>query len=923
VATRLSPWRRLLARLRRDRLDDDLRDEVELHIELRRRALEDEGMDPREAEYQARRMFGNVAAIREEARDMWGFPSLDTIAQDLRYGLRLLRRSPMFTAVSVLSLAVGIGAAAGVFSLADAVLLRKLPVKSPDELVVLQWMSGPVRPFQYLSGQSSGDDVQYSSTSFSLPTFEKLRTEAASYADIFGFAQLSGVNLSSDGRAEIGSAQLVSGNYFDVLGVPPASGRPLSAADDRPGAPPVALISDAYWQRRFARSADAVGRPLVVNGVTATIVGVTPRGFEGTLQIGDAPDVTLPLAMRGRLVPADADEAPDNPGFWWVLMMGRLKPGIDAARAAPALDLLMKQSVAASRPALKAAELPRLDLRPGARGQLEGREAMSAPLRTMGVVVAIVLLVACANVANLLLARGRARGREMAVRVAIGAPRSRVVRQLLTEGLLLAVISGTLGLLVSRWLAMALLPALGGWGRAHLEIPLEMPLDWRVGAFTALVAGMCSILFGLVPSLRATDVTLASGLQEGTRGAVGSARRVGLAGVLVVVQVALSMLLVTAAGLLVYSVRNLQRVDTGFDASNILLFTMDPSLNGYDNDRGRNLYAASLERLGAIPGVRSASFSSHALISGSGSGGIAALPGVAPPRPGPEAHAFFETYGTSRLVVDDHFHRTMGIPILSGRSFSPADSAQAPSVAIVNEALARQLFGEINVVGRQFKLGVGPTVPLTEVIGVCADAKYRSIRRPAPPTVYLTYRQRPAEEVTFALKTAGDPVGLVSAVREAIREIDPQVPLAGFRSQQQQILASLKRERLFARLATLLGAVTLLLSGIGLYALLAYAVTRRTQEIGVRMALGAERTTVRWMIVKQSLGLVGLGLILGIPAAVMGTRLVESMLFGLTPRDPATVAGAAVTMIAVSLAAAYVPARRASRVDPIVALRAE
>jgi predicted permease len=579
----------------------------------------------------------------------------------------------------------------------------------------------------------------------------------------------------------------------------------------------------------------------------------------------------------------------------------------------------MKQSVAASRPALKAAELPRLDLRPGARGQLEGREAMSDPLRTMGVVVAIVLLVACANVANLLLARGRARGREMAVRVAIGAPRARVVRQLLTEGLLLAVIGGVLGLLVSQWIAAALIPALGGWVPASMALPF----DWRVGVFTALVAGMCSILFGLVPSLRATDVTLAAGLQDGTRGAVGSRRRVGLSGVLVVVQVALSMLLVTAAGLLVYSVRNLQRVDTGFDASNILLFTMDPSLNGYDDDRGRNLYAASLERLGAIPGVRSASFSSHALISGSGSGGIAALPGVAPPRPGPEAHAFFETYGTSRLVVDDHFHRTMGIPILSGRSFSPADSAQAPSVAIVNETLARRLFGDINVVGRQFKLGVGPTVPLTEVIGVCADAKYRSIRRPAPPTVYLTYRQRPAEEVTFALKTAGDPVGLVSAVREAIREIDPQMPLAGFRSQQEQILASLRRERLFARLATLLGGVTLLLSGIGLYALLAYAVTRRTQEIGVRMALGAERTSVRWMIVKQSLGLVGLGLILGIPAALAGTTLVESMLFGLTPRDPATIAGATVVMIAVSLAAAYVPARRASRVDPIVALRAE
>ena len=914
----LNSLRRLASLLRRSRLDDELAEEIRSHLEMRRQALIDDGMDPRTAEYEARRLFGNVTTIREETHDMWGFPSIDTLLQDVRYGARLLGRSRMFTSVAVLSLAIGIGAAAAVFSLADAVLFRKLPVKAPDELIVLRWISGPVQAFQYLNGNSSQNDTELSSTSFSLPTFEKLRQDGAPYADLFGFAALYQVNLSIGGRAEIGTGQVVSGNYFDVLGIPPAAGRPLVVADDRAGAVPVAVISHDYWRRRFAQSPSALGQTFALNGVAFTIVGVSAEGFRGTLQVTDQPDVTIPLAMRD-LVVVEEEKAAD-PRFWWVLAMGRLKPGITAAGAQAALDGILKNSVAAHRPDLAARDLPRLDVLSGARGQIEDSDRMRNPLITMAAVVAVVLLVACANVANLLLARGQARSREIAVRVAIGAPRSRVVRQLLTEGLLLAAFGSMLGLLVTRWMVSTLMPALAD----SPALAQTVGINWRVLGFTALVASACSVAFGLVPALRTTDISLASGLQDRARGVIGSRRRFGLPSALVVVQVALSMLLVTGAGLLVNSVRNLERVDPGFDPSNTLIFSVDPTLNGYKGERSRGLYMTALDRLAALPGVRSASLSSHTLISGSASMSVAALPGAPAPEPGSAAAtAFFESHRAWRLVVDDHFFATMRIPILRGRAFAPRDSLDAQQAAVVNSALARQLFGSDDAVGKRFKLSLRKDAPILEVIGVCADAKYTSMRREFPPTVYMSYRQQELESMTFAVKTAGDPLEIVPSVRAAMREIDPDVPLVDIQSQEGQIQRSMRQERLFAKLATLLGLVTLLLSGIGLYGLLAYSITRRTAEIGIRMALGAERHAMRWMVMQQSLRLVALGVAVGVPAAIWATRLLDAMLFGLSPTDPLTFAQAVVLMLAVSAAAAYVPARRAARVDPVIALRAE
>jgi predicted permease len=844
-------------------------------------------------------------------------PSLDAVMQDVRYGARLMRRSPMFTVVSVFSLAIGIGAVAAVFSLADAVMLRKLPVLNPDELVILRWRSSGRMPAPSLTGNFSRDGSGQSSTSFSLPTFQALRTDAAPAARVFGFAGYMSLNTGIDGAPEAAQGQAVSGNYFDALGIAPAAGRLLTDSDDRRDATPVAVISDAFWRRRFGRAADAVGRVVTLNAVGVTIVGVTPKGFRGTLQVDDAPAITVPLALRENLERRPEYRTAD---LWWVLMMARLPHGVDAAAARPVLERSVQRSVAEGNGALPQSDLPRLELLPGSQGQLEVRNDMREPLQVLALIVGIVLLVSCAIVANLLLARGQARSREFAVRAAIGAPRVRVVRQLLTEGLLLAALGSGFGLLVARWTAGVLMPALRV---LPPESGLEVGANWRVVAFTVALATICTALFALVPALRSTDVRLASGLQERSRG-LTSPRRGVLPRTLVAIQVASSLTLLTAAALLVRSVSNLQAVQPGFDPTHLLLFRVDPSRNDYTPARVRALYSKALERLAAIPGVRSASLTHNALIGAGRSETIAALPDAPFLEPGtPAARAFFETHRAFVLTVDEGFLSTMRIPMLRGRGLAPSDAADARPVAVVNGSLARQLFGEIDVVGRTFKTELRPNAPLYEIVGVCTDAKYTSLRSNAPPTAYFSYRQRPIGQATFTLKTSGDPLEVASAAREAMRQLDPNLPLFALRTQEAQIQQSLSRERLMARLATLLGAITVILSGIGLYGLLAYTVTRRTPEIGVRMALGAEPAAVRWMVMRHALALVAVGLALGIPAAAGSTRVLHSLLFGLTSTDPLSFVAAGILLLAVGALAAYLPARRASRVDPIIALRAE
>ncbi len=910
--------RKLALMTRRSRLDDELHDEVRLHVDLRRQGLIERGMDPGAAEIEARRLFGNATAIREQTRDMWGFPSIDTLWQDIRYGARLLRRSPTVTLASVASLGIGIGLSASVFSLADVMLLQKLPVPAPDRLVAARWRSGPVFPFSSLNGNASQNDEGLSSTSFALHAFRQAHSRAAAVIDLFGFADLDRVNLSIAGMAELGEAQAVSGNYFSALGAVPSAGRVLVESDDRASAPPAVVIGAALWKRRFAGS-QPVGQPITINGRPFTVVGVMPASFHGAGQVGSSPDVYVPVAFRSQVVRDDDDET--DPNFWWILMMGRLKPGATLEQAQAPLDAAVKETVRGARPGMVEKDLPSVQVFSGAYGQVEVRDGVRDPLRMMSLVVSIVLLVACANVANLLLARGRARLRELSVRIALGASRQRLIRQLLTEAVLLAVCGSALGLVAARWMTAALLPALDS---GPDPMAIATGLNLRVLVFVAVLASACVVLVALVPALRATNVSLVSGLHEAGRGPARGRDRRGVSTSLVIAQITLSMVLVATALLLVQSIRQLQLVELGFKPDHLLTFKVDPTLNGYPQERVLTIYANILDRLRVAPGVRGATLSSHTLISNSSSIRLAARTDEPiPDRAGAQSAAYGSTHRAYQLAIDPQFFSTMGIRLERGRALADGDRMGSPLVAVVNYALARQLFNADDVVGRRFRTEMQADAPLFEIVGVCTDALYTSVRRSKPPTFYVPYQQGHADSMTFEVRTDGEPAAFAATARAIVREVDPNLPLFRVQSQEQQIASSVRRERVFTQLALWLGVLTVTISAIGLYALLAYAVSRRIGEIGIRMALGARRADVRWMILRQSIVVAAWGLAFGIAASVVGTKLLAALLFNVAPRDPITIGLAAGIMLVVSLVAGYAPARRAASVDPLIALRAE
>lgn len=914
----MSRFRAFLFRLRgffrRRMLESEISDELNAHLA----ALTDRnlasGMSADEARVAALREFGGVEQIRDRARDerrsAWG----EQVLQDFQYAARQLRKNPTFTLVAIASLAVAIGANTAIFGLIEAMFLRPLPVRNPHELVILGWErtgaeGGPARGDggDIDRGEVDGANGQPIRRIFSQPMFEHFRAAGAPLTAIFAMAPLWQPQLVVDGLAErLGTGHLVSGNYHLALGVPAVVGRTLRPEDDQPGAPPVIVISHRYWQRRFAGDPAVVGKSVLLNRSPVTIVGVTSPGFVGA-QLGGGPaDITVPLALTPIIYPEAAELPMRDAGYWWLRILGRLEQGATAEQVRASLEGVF---LAATRESWnRPGEPPRLVTNSAAYGRGEHQRRLGGMLPIVGM-GALLLLVACANLANLLLARGAARRREFAVRLALGAGRGRLVRQLLTESVLLALAGSAGGVLLAAWgldLLGTLIPAADGPDLYGLQ------LDWRVAGFTTSLAFLTAGLFGLMPALRATRVDLTVEFQGGPRSLGGSART-KLSRSLMVAQVALSLVLLVMAGLLARTVSNLKSVDIGFNPRQLLLFSLEGVQAGYAESRLDAFYRDAAERVRAIPGVRRVTFSGTPVLS----------------RYGTSLTKFQIANGTANTPddvgwnqVEAGFFETLEMPLLLGRAFSTHDVSGAPRAVVINQTLAEKYFPRENPIGRRVRVGRRRLVEM-EIIGVVRDFRQTDLRRITPPSLYTAAAQDPVREAHFAVRTSGAPQSFFAAVRRAVADLDADMPVVNLRTQDEQIEWSLVEERVFARIATFFGLAALALAAVGLYGLMSYSVLRRTGEIGLRIALGALPRQILALMLRESFKLVALGVLLGVGGALAAGRLLTAVLYGLSSTDASTFGAAMLLLIPVALIAAWLPARRAAKVDPMVALRSE
>jgi len=867
---------------------------------------------------------------------------METLWQDLRFGVRMLRKTPGFTAIAVISLGLGIGANTALFSVVDAMLLKLLPVKEPERLVLFK----SIAPREFAKGnyinsyngviETDETTGQIALTSFPYQSFQRLRERQpqSALSDIFAFGNVS-LNVTANGMVEVASGQAVSGNYYAGLGVKALLGRTIVDSDDTAAASPVAVLSYRYWQKRFDGDAAVIGRQINLNKAAFTIIGVTPPGFEGTMQAGSTKDVSIPIAWEPQLyVGTDGSRLKfQGAGEWWLRVMGRLKPEATSKQAGAQLESAFHQSVlehyvarqATGGGALKDFDPKaylRLTLAPGGQGEMNVRQRYAPSLYLLLGVVGSVLLIACANVANLLLSRASARQKEITVRVALGAGRLRLMRQLLTESVLLAAAGGALGILFALWLKNGLLAA-GDWGPQLLE----PKLDGRVLGFTLVLSILTGILFGLVPAWRATRVTLTPVLNDSARSSSAAARS-WLARGLVISQVAISFVLLVGAGLFVRTLVNLQHVEPGFDTRNLLLFGIQPNLLGYQNEKLAQLYQQLAERLEFIPGVQRVTFSNVPLLAGTRATArsvyLRSDLTVAP-----DAQGRFKPSGEVYINrVRENFLEVMGIPLLAGRPLQPQDDARAPKVVVVNQAFAHAYFPGENPIGKRFTNNAGKPDEI-EIIGLVHDAKYMNQRAEIPPTAYVSWRQEPFNFASFEVRTTGEPMATVNAVRQAVREIEPNLPLNNLRTQIEQADQTLAMERLFAKLVTLFGVLAQQLAAIGLFGILVHSVAQRRREIGIRMALGADRRDVLKMVLRQGITLTVFGVALGLAGAYELTRYLEirinfsQMLYGLKIFDPLTYGVIAIWLVLVALVACFIPAWRATKVDPLIALRCD
>jgi predicted permease len=828
---------------------------------------------------------------------------MNGLSRDIRHAIRSLRQAPGFVLIVVLTLGLGIGANTAIFSLMDQVLLRPLPVHDPSALVLLD---GP--------GAFQGRTVNLAT--FSYPMYVDFRDRNEVFSGVLARFPLS-TTVVWRGASERANGELVSGNYFDVLGVRPALGRMLNAADDRvPGAHPIAVLSYGYWQRRFGGDPLVLNQTITVNGHPLTIVGVSARGFAG-VQVGQAADVMLPLMMKAQMTPTWNDL--DNRRSRWVTVMARLKPGVSRTAAEAAMNVIYRQINEQevkdipnnSENFRKRFVSKHLDVLPGHRGLSDLRREFSTPLIVLMSMVGVVLLIACANVANLLLARTTARQKEIALRLALGAGRGRIIRQQLVESGLLALAGTVVGLLLAWWTGGLLLAALPGDPAAR---NLSAEPDLRITGFAIGTGVLTALLFGIVPAIQATRAGVIGALKEESGSVAGGSRQARLRRVLVIGQVALSMLLLAGAGLFARSLYNLKWLDPGFRVDDLFVFSIDPSLSGYEGGRLTSLYRRMQEELVAVPGVRSVSMSEVGTLAGDNWSQTVRVDGY-------EAKEG-EDLNPSVDGIGPRYFETMGIPLVSGREFTERDVIGAPKVAIINETMAKYFYGSSNPIGRRFGFGRGKPTDI-EIVGIAKDVRSVELRDQPPRYVYIPYAQDDSvTQLTYHVRAARDDGGAIAAgIRQSVRRLDPNLPIFNMKTMAVQIDESLFVERMVAVLSVAFGALATLLAAIGLYGVMSYAVTRRTREIGIRMALGAERGRVLWLVLREVAAMALAGIAGGLAAALWVTRQVQSQLYGLSPNDPLTLGIAMGLLATVAIASGYIPARRATTIDPMIALK--
>jgi predicted permease len=843
---------------------------------------------------------------------------MSTVFQDIRYALRQFRKSPGFTAIAVISLALAIGANTTIFSFANQMLYVRLGVSHPEQLRLLTISGDDKVAIHNTWGDSRSDNGVWRTDSFSYPVYQQLRQQNSVLEPIAAFTDLGSVNVTTNGSPTAAEAELVSGNLYSQLQVRPELGRPILPSDDgAPGTGSVALLSDAFWHRTFGGSPDVLGKTVLVNSTPVTIIGVNPPSFTspGGLASG-SPQIFLPLSLVSVLRPGAKTNDPLGPDLWWVQLMARAKLGVSNAKAQAALDVTLAAAVRSSMTVAKDETLPHLVVSDGSRGDTMSMAELIAPIYLLLGLAGLVLLLACTNIANLMLSRATLREREMSVRMALGAGRLRILCQVLTESVLLSALGGAAGLFLG-YLGRNIIPWLvsQAWDGADLSIQF----DWRVFSFTSAITLITGVLFGVAPAWRSTRASINTALKEGSRSA--TRRRKAWSGKAIVgFQVALSTLLVMSAAFFVRTIINLNKVDPGFRTQNLTLFYVNPPATQYPAPQDVALHHRLEDAFAAVPGVQGVTVANVPLAAGSTWEAGFHIEGA-------KEETSYKR-GDQSLISDvdavgPSFFSTMQIPILAGRSFTPQDTATSTPVSVINQALARKFFPNTNPIGKRFRMETeGPAAKWIEIVGICANTHYHDMKEDLPPIHFDLYRQMPEiDGLTYIVRSPLTPGALMPSLRNAAKQIDPGLPLGQIRTQQQQIETSMLLEHLFASLTAGFGLLALALACVGIYGIMAYTVSQRTNEIGIRLALGAARERIRIMVLRETAWLAATGVLIGMGITFALIRLIQSMLYGLKPTDPLTLGSGALLLLLVAFIAGWVPAYRASQVNPIDALR--